>query len=123
MSFRSALNAFSILPLIAISITRQPCAACVFSSRSNPLVPNFPPLVPQIADESVSTLYSYFGMVAPPDAASPSRWTQRYLNTRYYQFPEGATVRARIGWQQPRENTDSNVLATVRARSPISTPT
>jgi len=49
-------------------------------------------------------------MVAPKEAASPSRWVARYLNTRYFRFREGITVRAREGWENPRSNTDANVL-------------
>jgi hypothetical protein len=52
-------------------------------------------------------------MQAPPDAASPSRWISRYLNTRYFRFPEGVTVRAREGWEYPRSNTDTNILRRV----------
>jgi hypothetical protein len=32
---------------------------------------------------------------APAEAAVPSHWIARYLNTRYFRFPEGVTVRAR----------------------------
>jgi hypothetical protein len=49
-------------------------------------------------------------MLAPKEAASPSRWVARYLNTRYFTFPEGVMVRAREGWENPRSNTDTNVL-------------
>jgi len=49
-------------------------------------------------------------MLAPKEAASPSRWVARYLNTRYFTFPTGVTVRAREGWENPRSNTDTNVL-------------
>lgn len=49
-------------------------------------------------------------MSAPEGARSPSRWISRYLNTRYFCFPEGIAVRAREGWENPRENVDSNVL-------------
>jgi hypothetical protein len=52
-------------------------------------------------------------MKAPKEAASPSRWVTRYLNTRYFRFPEGTTVRARQGWEYPRSNTDTNLLTTV----------
>lgn len=52
-------------------------------------------------------------MDAPKEAASPSRWIARYLNTRYYAFPEGVTVKAREGWEYPRSNTDTNVLRRV----------
>jgi hypothetical protein len=49
-------------------------------------------------------------MKAPRDAASPSRWVAKYLNTRYYRFPEGTTLRARQGWEYPRSSTDTNLL-------------
>ena len=52
-------------------------------------------------------------MDAPKEAASPSRWVARYLNTRYFTFPEGVTVKAREGWEYPRSNTDTNVLRRV----------
>jgi hypothetical protein len=52
-------------------------------------------------------------MQVPKEAASPSRWVARYLNTRYFAFPEGITVRAREGWDYPRSNTDTNVLRRV----------
>jgi len=49
-------------------------------------------------------------MAAPDGTPSPSRWVTRFLNTRYFRFPEGVTVRAREGWQFPRSNKDSNIL-------------
>lgn len=49
-------------------------------------------------------------MKAPADAASPSQWIAKYLNTRYLKIPEGIAVRARQGWEQPRANKDVNVL-------------
>lgn len=52
-------------------------------------------------------------MQAPPGAASPSRWVGRYLNTRYFRFPEGITVRAREGWESPRADKDRNHLRTL----------
>lgn len=52
-------------------------------------------------------------MLAPKEAASPSRWVARYLNTRYFTFPEGVMVRAREGWENPRSNTDTNVLRSI----------
>ena len=52
-------------------------------------------------------------MQAPENAPSPSRWTARYLNTRYFQFPEGISVKAREGWEYPRSNKDTNLLRTV----------
>lgn len=52
-------------------------------------------------------------MNAPPGSASPSRWISKYLNTRYFKFPEGITVKAREGWTQPRSDTDKNILRTI----------
>jgi hypothetical protein len=49
-------------------------------------------------------------MKAPPNSPTPSRWIAKYLNTRYYRFPEGITVRAREGWEHPRANKDLNTL-------------
>ena len=49
-------------------------------------------------------------MRPPASAAAPSRWISKYLNTRYFQFPEGVTVRAREGWDSPRDDKDRNVL-------------
>jgi hypothetical protein len=52
--------------------------------------------------------------IAPPaDAASPSRWISKYLNTRYFQFPAGLTVKAREGWDSPRTDKDRNLLRTI----------
>ncbi|HEX8149956.1 MAG TPA: ATP-binding protein [Pyrinomonadaceae bacterium] len=52
-------------------------------------------------------------MDAPAGSSSPSRWVAKYLNGRYFRFPEGVTIKAREGWTLPRENRDTNVLRTV----------
>ncbi len=52
-------------------------------------------------------------MQAPPEAARPSRWIARYLNTRYFRFPEGITVRAREGWDLPRGDPNHPMLRSV----------
>jgi hypothetical protein len=52
-------------------------------------------------------------MKAPPEAGAPTTWIAKYLNTRYYRFPVGVTVKARQGWEQPRSNSDVNVLRTL----------
>jgi hypothetical protein len=52
-------------------------------------------------------------MTPPEGAASPSRWVTKYLNTRYFRFPEGVTVKAREGWQNDRTDKDRNVLRTI----------
>ena len=52
-------------------------------------------------------------ITAPPDTSSPSRWISRYLNTRYFEFPEGLTVKAREGWDSPRTDKDRNILRSI----------
>ena len=49
-------------------------------------------------------------MAAPQDAPSPSRWIAKYLNGRYFRFPEWVEVRARQGWENPRSDSDNNIL-------------
>ncbi len=49
-------------------------------------------------------------MTAPKSAASPSRWIAKYLNSRYFAFPDDVEVRARQGWEFPRSDSDNNVL-------------
>jgi hypothetical protein len=49
-------------------------------------------------------------MLAPPDVSSPSRWIAKYLNARFFAFPDTITVKAREGWEHPRTDTDRNVL-------------
>lgn len=51
-------------------------------------------------------------MEPPPGAASPSRWVARYLNSRFFEFPPGITIRAREGWTS--DSPDTNVLRLVR---------
>ena len=52
-------------------------------------------------------------MSAPEGAVAPSRWISKYLNTRYFQFPKGIDVRAREGWDYPRDDANRNVLRTI----------
>ncbi len=52
-------------------------------------------------------------MRPPPGAASPSRWISKYLNTRYFQLPSKVTLRAREGWEFPRDDANRNVLRTL----------
>jgi hypothetical protein len=52
-------------------------------------------------------------MRPPENTPSPSRWISKYLNSRYFRFPEDVKVRAREGWENPREDTDKNVLRTL----------
>lgn len=56
-------------------------------------------------------------MKPPAEAASPSTWIARYLNSRYFRIPDGVVIRARQGWEQPRSNTDVNVLRTLVGQS------
>ncbi|MGQ0741451.1 MAG: ATP-binding protein [Alphaproteobacteria bacterium] len=57
--------------------------------------------------------------IAPPaDAASPSRWISKYLNTRYFEFPAGFTIKAREGWDSPRTDKDRNLLRTITGQKP-----
>lgn len=52
-------------------------------------------------------------MQPPPGTPSPSRWITRYLNTRFFEIPEGITVKAREGWSYERSDKDRNVLRTI----------
>jgi hypothetical protein len=52
-------------------------------------------------------------IAAPADAPSPSRWISKYLNTRYFAFPDGVTVKAREGWDNPRSDHDRNLLRNI----------
>jgi hypothetical protein len=52
-------------------------------------------------------------MTAPEGAQSPSRWVTKYLNTRYFRFPDGVLVKAREGWEADRSDKDRNVLRTI----------
>jgi hypothetical protein len=39
---------------------------------------------------------------APPKTPMPRKWILRYLNSRFFRFPEGISVKAREGWNLPR---------------------
>lgn len=54
--------------------------------------------------------YGESTMNMPPEGVIPSRWIARYLNTRYFKFPERVIVRARESWQNGPQN---NNLRTV----------
>jgi len=43
-------------------------------------------------------------MDAPPEALIPSRWIVRYLNSRYFRFPQCVIVKARENWTSPRDD-------------------
>lgn len=57
-------------------------------------------------------------MQAPPASPSPSRWISKYLNTRYFEFPEGISLKAREGWDYPRTDTDRNYLRSLTGQKP-----
>lgn len=57
-------------------------------------------------------------MDPPKGAPSPSRWISKYLNTRYFKFPECVSVRAREGWDNPRDDKDRNLLRTITGQKP-----
>jgi hypothetical protein len=57
-------------------------------------------------------------MEPPQGVASPSRWISKYLNTRYFEFPERVTVKAREGWNKPRADTNNNYLRTITGQKP-----
>ena len=56
-------------------------------------------------------------MVAPPRATMPKKWVLRYLNSRFYRFPEGIQVKAREGWDLPKGDQHS-FLRTVTGQGP-----
>jgi hypothetical protein len=49
-------------------------------------------------------------MRPPENTPSPSRWISKYLNSRYLCFPSDVTIRAREGWENPRDDHDKNLL-------------
>jgi hypothetical protein len=54
-------------------------------------------------------------MEALPGTPMKSRWILRYLNTRYFRFPEGIVVRSREGWEIPRPD-QHNFLRVVQGQ-------
>jgi hypothetical protein len=56
-------------------------------------------------------------MTPPPDSPSPTKWLSRYLNTRYFRFPETVTVRVREGWEYPLgDEGNRNKFRTIRGQ-------
>jgi hypothetical protein len=55
-------------------------------------------------------------MRAPEGASSPSRRIAKSLNSRYFMLPETIMLRAREGWENPRSDTDRNLLRTVNGQ-------
>ncbi len=56
-------------------------------------------------------------MVAPRKTTMPKKWLLRYLNSRFYRFPEGIKVTAREGWELPKGD-KHNFLRTVTGQGP-----
>ncbi len=54
---------------------------------------------------------------APVGVASPSRWISKYLNTRFFRFPDGINVKAREGWEHPRTDSARNKMRTVTGQA------
>jgi len=55
--------------------------------------------------------------IEPPDGVpTPSRWVNRYLNARYFKFPEGVEVKAREGWRADPEDSKRNIRRRVRGQ-------
>lgn len=44
-----------------------------------------------------------------PTAGNPHRWIQQYLNMRFLEISPGTAIRARIGWDQPRESHENRL--------------
>lgn len=55
-------------------------------------------------------------MEAPPGTPMRSRWILRYLNTRYFRFPDGVQVKAREGWEVPQTDSRHNFLRAVEGQ-------
>ena len=53
----------------------------------------------------------------PPKALMPRKSILRYLNTKFFRFPEGIAVKAREGWTLPRGD-KHNFLRTVTGQGP-----
>lgn len=56
-------------------------------------------------------------MRPPESVASPSRWIAKYLNTRYFEIPQGIKIQAREGWEHPLSDKDRNILRTISGQA------
>jgi hypothetical protein len=55
--------------------------------------------------------------IEPPEGVpTPSRWVNRYLNARYFRFPEAVEVKAREGWRADPDDSKRNILRRVRGQ-------
>jgi len=52
----------------------------------------------------------------PPGVPTQSRWVNRYLNARFFRFPEGVDVKAREGWSGDPATDKKNLRRTVRGQ-------
>lgn len=64
---------------------------------------------PQISENGTTVIFlgasdEHDTMEPPAGTPMKSRWILRYLNTRYFRFPEGVSVRAREGWELPQHD-------------------
>ena len=58
--------------------------------------------------------------VEPPEGIEGrQRWIQKYLNTRFFQFPDGIEVKVREAYQAPRDDPHRNMLKPVRGQKPF----
>ncbi len=56
--------------------------------------------------------------ITPPDGVpTPSRWVNRYLNARYFRFPDGVEVKAREGWHADPDDSKRNIRRGVRGQN------
>jgi hypothetical protein len=53
----------------------------------------------------------------PVQVPAPSRWIARYLNARYFRFPDGVEVKAREGWTSDPGADKRNLRRTVRGEA------
>lgn len=56
-------------------------------------------------------------MEAPPNTRMARKWILRYLNSRFFEFPDGITVKVREGWDLPRGDQHS-FLRTATGQGP-----
>ncbi|MFC1678808.1 ATP-binding protein [Elusimicrobiota bacterium] len=56
-------------------------------------------------------------MQAPEGTPAASRWLAKYLNTRYFRFPDTVKVQAREGWEFPRQDAKRNKLRTITGQA------
>lgn len=52
-------------------------------------------------------------MKGPKGVSSPSKWIAKYLNSRYFDLPEGITIKAREGWKHTRTDKGKNFLRSI----------